>query len=184
MDEYLKVLGAAAFGALIGATLAWWNSRRTTQIKTAFDMHSEYFDDLVPQRELAVRFIASHKDAGDLAALWSIADAAKMEPVWRLVYFYERLWAAMEYRYIKRHLVPELFGASFNYWFEECFREQLVPVNDPIARHIADLHERIVEVKTSTEEQRVGWEAYRKVWQFKLLPADGAAGEGRPRSTR
>jgi len=162
--KFLQVFGAAAFGAILGATLAWIASRRAAKISTAFDMHREYFDTLVQSRESAVRFIQSHRDGGDLADLWRSVAADEMESVWKIVYFYERLWAALKHRYISRNLVSDLFGDSFNYWYEECFEQQLLPVNDPTARHIADLRARLL--KLATRKQIDGWQDYRKVWQL------------------
>jgi hypothetical protein len=164
MGGFLEVLGVAAFGAIVGATFTWWNSRRAIQVKTAFDMHSEYFGPLVPARESAVRFIAEHKTDGDLAVLWRTVDHDDMRPVWQLVYFYERLWAALKHGYIKPKLVLELFGDNLYYWHEECFRMQLVPVDDSTARHIADLFERLE--KEASEQQKAAWENYREVWQL------------------
>ena len=162
--EFLEVFGAAAFGAVLGAALAWFFDRRKVQVETAVDMHREYFDSLVEEREQMVRFIKNHRDGGDLAELWRSVDPKEMECVWKIVYFYERLWAALKHRYVSRKLVPDLFGDAFNYWYVECFEEKLVPVNDPTARHIADLRERLLNL--AGERQAADWEKYRQVWQL------------------
>lgn len=162
--EFLEVFGAAAFGALLGAALAWFFDRRKVQVETAFNMHREYFDSLVEERESMVRFIQKHRDGGDLAKLWRSVDPKEMECVWKIVYFYERLWAALTHGYVSRKLVPELFGAAFNYWYVECFDAKLVPVNDPIALHIADLRRRLLKLAGSGQVE--GWEKYRQVWQL------------------
>lgn len=162
--DLFRVLGAAAFGAVLGASIAWIVDRHKAQVATSFTMHREYFDALVEVREAAARFIATHRDHGTLADLWKTEQAADMECVWRIVYFYERLWVAMKYRYIKRKLVPDLFGYAFNYWYEECFEAQLVGVDDPTARHIADLRQLLVKMVDQTEVDR--WEKYRETWQL------------------
>jgi hypothetical protein len=168
MLRVLEVFGAAAFGACLGATLAWLVSKRRTQVQTAFDMHHEYFDSLVASRESAVRFIRDHPQ-GDLAQLWRSVSPAEMEPLWQIVYFYERLWVALKHHYINPKLVPELFGDSFNYWYQECFERQLVPVNDPTARHIADLRSRLLKRARAADVEV--WEKYRKVWQLESSDA-------------
>jgi hypothetical protein len=164
VDDVLQVFGAAAFGAILGASLAWIVDRRKAQVETAFAMHREYFDSLVEARELSARFVLRHRRDGDLASLWKTLSAADMECIWKIVYFYERLWVAMKHRYVSRSLVPDLFGDAFNYWYKECFEEQLVPIDDPTSRHIADLRTRVLA--TATKDQIAGWERYRQVWQL------------------
>jgi hypothetical protein len=164
----LEVFGVAAFGALLGASLAWLVDRRKVQIETAFDMHREYFDSLVKARELAVRFIRVHRGEGTLATLWQTENTEDMECIWKIVYFYERLWAALTHRYISRKLVPDLFGDAFNYWYKECFESMLLPIADPIARHIEALYEKMTQL--ASDDQVDGWHQYQEVWQ---LGADG-----------
>ena len=104
----LEVFGVATFGAVLGAALAWTVDRRKVQIETAFDMHREYFDSLVEAWESTVRFIRDHRGGGNLDELWRSVPAKEMECVWKIVYFYERLWVALKHHYISRSLVPDL----------------------------------------------------------------------------
>jgi hypothetical protein len=161
--NYLAVFGAAAFGALLGSALTWHFNKQKVQVDTAFAMHHEYSDELVREREELARFIDKYKDAGDWRDLWRALDPAEMACVWKIVYFYDRLSVAYEHRYIKRKLVPDLFGDAFNYWYSECFKEKLVPVNDPTARHIETLRNRLV--KHVSARQVEDWESYRRAWQ-------------------
>src|SRR4051812_48633728 len=107
--DYATVFGAAALGALLGSALTWHFNRQKVQVDTAFAMHREYSNDLVDDREAMVRLIAKYPN-GDYRELWRTVDPAEMACVWKIVYFYDRLSIAMKHRYIKRKLVPDLFG--------------------------------------------------------------------------
>jgi hypothetical protein len=159
----VDALLAAVLGATVAATLAWLGNRRSLRNTTAFEMHREYFDTLVGARDATVRFIASHPE-GTLDEHWRSVEAAEMLPIWQIVYFYERLWVAVKHRRISRHLVVDLFGDSFNYWYDACFAKQLLPVDDPTARHIGELHKRLLALADA--EQIKGWARYREVWRL------------------
>jgi hypothetical protein len=168
----MATFGAAVLGALVGSLFGWLTSRRAAQAATAFELHRQYFSELVDSRENATRFLRLHP-AGRLDELWRDLDQTEMRPIWEIVYFYERLWAAYRYRRLKRDLALDLFGASFNYWYAECFQERLVPIADPIAGHIADLHKRMRHRAIHRRRGGIahvsdvrGWDTYQSVWQL------------------
>jgi hypothetical protein len=159
---------AAALGAAVGAVLTQRTSRRNTQVRTAFEMHGEYFQSLIDSRDLATHFLQDHR--GDLAKYWRGPEAKEMRPLWDIVYFYERLWAALENGYLSRKLFPELFGDSFNWWYVMCFEHQLKPEDDPIGEHLAYLHEELTRLATPDRVRSM--EKYLDMWQLKPTNVD------------
>ena len=154
--------------AVHGALLAFFFDRRKTQITTAFQLHREYSDELVEEREGAVRFIRDHDGDGNLAELWRIEESDQMECVWKIVYFYERLSVALRHHQVSVKLAPDLFGDAFKFWYSECFETKLVGIDDPAARHILELRTQLNDI--STEQQREGWERYRTIWRLEPNP--------------
>jgi hypothetical protein len=163
---------AAAFGAAVAAFCSARASRRNTQIRTAFEMHREYFQSLIASRDLATRFLEEHRGS-DLAQYWRRLEAEEMRALWDIVYFYERLWAALENGYLSPKLFPELFGDSFNWWYVMCLEHQLVPLDDPIGKHLANLHGTLMTLATPVQIKSM--EAYLETWQLRPTSIDSSS---------
>jgi hypothetical protein len=162
MDYLLNIL-AGLIGVIAGAALSWLIGTRQSQVAATCKLHRVYHGAAMnDSRERAGRIVHKHPEA-TYVNLWYMLDPADAQHIWNVMYFYQRLWLAIEYRNVHRKLVPDLFGESFYWWYSNSFAGQLLPVNDEAARDIGSLRDWLIA--HSSEEQRMNWIAYRSTWK-------------------
>jgi hypothetical protein len=98
---------------VLGAGIAWFVSRRQHRLETAFAMHREFqAPEMTRSRSLAGKTVRVHPSES-FAAMRRKLTPEEMQHVWNVMYFYQRLWLAIEYksiheRYCSRHVWREL----------------------------------------------------------------------------
>jgi hypothetical protein len=119
--ELLATFLTNLLGTTIGAALAFWFALRQLAIQsrethhkrlfdTAFELHREFNSfEMTAARSQADRVLQQHL-LTKLDALYDTLPEETLRPVWLVIYFYERLWLAIENKQVDTKLVPELFG--------------------------------------------------------------------------
>jgi len=163
MDTALSVI-ASLLGVLVGASLARRAADSQRRLNFTFDLHREYnSSDMIRARHAAAELLRGHPglDYRDLRDQLGYSGAADLDQV---IYFFQRLWLAVEYGAVQEKYVSRLFGDSFSWWYELTFRAMLVPTATEMGADIDALQRWMVD--HSTEEQRQSWRgANLDVWR-------------------
>jgi hypothetical protein len=137
--ETLVSVGAGLIGTLVGAAIAWLAGSRQRRLETAFAMHREFHaSEMTHSRNLAGKTVREHRSE-TLDAIRRKLAPEQTQHVWNVLYFYQRLWLAINYGSIHKRYVPEMFGENFWWWYVKSYRDQLVPLDWQASRHIAAL---------------------------------------------
>ncbi|MGV0029371.1 hypothetical protein [Phormidesmis priestleyi] len=148
--ELLATFTTNLLGTTIGAALAFWFALRQLAIQsheahhkrlfdTAFELHREFNSfEMAVARSKADKVLQQHL-LTKLDALYNDLPEETLRPVLFVIYFYERLWLAIENKQVDTKLVPELFGDIFYWWFINCFETQLLPVGWQCCHRIQSL---------------------------------------------
>ncbi|MGY1503555.1 hypothetical protein ACW4TU_44530 [Streptomyces sp. QTS52] len=78
-----------------------------------------------------------------------------MSDLHQVIYFFQRLWLALEFGVLQEDYVPRLFGDTFSCWYDTTFCSMLVPTGTEMAQDSNALHDWLVD--HSTEEQQQHW---------------------------
>ncbi|MCI0387672.1 MAG: hypothetical protein MOB07_02725 [Acidobacteria bacterium] len=174
------IIGAAAGligafgGAAVGGWISWKIAHRQLQISTdqkklenVFNLHKDFNSESCHD---------SRTKAGKL--LWELTDSTfndmyKVDATsgyvhfWIVLNFYRRLWLAVKHKQVDERYVAELFGATFIWWWDNCFQSKL-PSTWESHRDINDLR-AWMEEHTSREEF-IRWQQMARIDRETNLP--------------
>ncbi|MFB8774946.1 hypothetical protein [Streptomyces broussonetiae] len=157
MSTVDSVVGVVAglLGVFTGASLARRAADHQRRITSTFDLHRElHGPDMMRARHAAGEIIEQHPDL-DYHELRALLGPSGVADLHHVVYFFQRLWIAIECGAVREEHVPRLFGDTFSWWYKRTFRSTLVPTPTEMARDIEALWHWL-ETR-STEEQRQRW---------------------------
>lgn len=151
------VISAAAslIGVVLGAVLSRFISHRQRRLEMTFDLHREYHAaDMMKARYGAAELLAEHPDL-DYAQLRREVGFLGIRDLRQVVFFYQRLWFAIENGALQDEYVPRLFGDSLSWWYLTSFESKLCPTSAEAGRDIERLWEWMNA--NSDDHQRSHW---------------------------
>src|SRR5918999_1620493 len=151
------VVGAVAslVGVLVGAALASVASGRQRRLAMTFELHRElHSTEMIRARHAAADLLAQYKGQ-DYKQIQDQIGALAMRDVHQVIFFFQRLWLAIEHKALKNEYITRLFGDTFSWWYQASFRAQLVPTHTEVGSDIEALWTWMQQ--HSTRQQRELW---------------------------
>ena len=146
---------ASLLGVLVGASLARRAADSQRRLKATFDLHRElHGSEMIRARHAAAEMIRHHPEL-DYSELRELVGFVGMADLHQVIYFFQRLWLAVEYGAVQEKYVSRLFGDAFSWWYELTFHAMLVPTATEMGRDVDALWQWMTD--HSTEEQRRSW---------------------------
>lgn len=124
-NDYLDFTSKVVTGGVLGAFISLMVTRGRERLKLTYDLHSELHNEGMSKvRRKTSQILKNHPDSkiGELDEL--VKDDSLS--VWLLIRFYQRLSIAVKHNFVKRKLVPELFGQLFCYWYLNFFKNNFI----------------------------------------------------------
>ncbi|GAA1434269.1 hypothetical protein GCM10009601_58440 [Streptomyces thermospinosisporus] len=160
------IVGAASslIGVFVGAYLSRLLADRQRRLTTTFDLHRELHSaDMIRARYAAAGIIAEHPGA-DYVQLQEQLGSEGISDLRQVIYFFQRLWIAIEHNALRNEYVPRLFGDTFSWWYEATFHANLVSTETEVGQDIQALHRWLSD--NATPAQTATWRgADRDVWR-------------------
>jgi hypothetical protein len=117
------VIGAAfgLIGVALGAFLGRLNADRQRRLQMTFDLHRELHSaDMTKARYAAAELLAKHEDL-EYVQLRKEVGMLTISDLRRVIYFFQRLWLAIENGALQDEYVPGLFGDTLSWWYMTSF---------------------------------------------------------------
>lgn len=151
------IIGAAfsLIGVALGAFLGRLNSDRQRRLQMTFDLHRELHSaDMTKARYAAAELLAEYENL-DYAQLREEVGALAISDLRRVIYFFQRLWLALENGALQDEYVPRLFGDTLSWWYMTSFESKLCSTTVEAGRDIEKLWKWINA--NASEQQRKLW---------------------------
>jgi len=137
-------------------------------------MHREFNSaEMIASRHKAAELLEAHPQQ-TIPQLRSALGRVEMQNVWDVVYFYQRLWLAIQYGSLRNKYVPKLFGDIFYWWYDRSFESQYVPCHTTISEDLDDLRKWLDD--HTTELQRKKWREANRAFATGSKSSGGADG--------
>ncbi|MFJ3670435.1 hypothetical protein ACIPSE_28670 [Streptomyces sp. NPDC090106] len=144
---------ASLAGVFVGASLTQRSANRQRRLSITFDLHQELHGaDMMRARHAAAQLVAQHpeRDYQELRDLFGFSGISDLQQV---VYFFQRLWIAIELGAVQDVYVVRLFGDTFSWWYDTTFRVMLVPTRTEMAHDIEALHAWMLTHASAAERE-------------------------------
>jgi len=136
MDDFYTVLLNASIGfigTIIGAAITWLVTNKAAKTQAVFKLLEEFnSEELLLSRHKVQNIKAIfHSAPGEtLDTIFGELTAEERFHVWQIIHFYQKLYVAIKHNRCNTDLVPELFGETFYWWYENCFTKVLIPMTE------------------------------------------------------
>jgi hypothetical protein len=150
METIIGVV-ASFVGVFVGASLTRRSADRQRRLTVTFDLHRELHGaEMMRARHAAAELVERHADKDYRELL----GAPGMSDLHQVIYFFQRLWLAIELGAVQEEYTARLFGDTFSWWYDTTFQRMLVPTQTEMARDIEALHGWLVNHSTEAQQQR------------------------------
>ncbi|MBO0657283.1 hypothetical protein J1792_32590 [Streptomyces triculaminicus] len=152
METIIGVV-ATLVGVFVGASLTQRSADRQRRLIATFDLHRELHGaEMMRARFAAAELVEQHADK-DYRELRDLLGAPAMSDLRQVIYFFQRLWLAIELGALHEECAARLFGDTFSWWYDTTFQSMLVPSETEMARDIEALHGWLVSHATEAQQQ-------------------------------
>ena len=154
MEPFLP-LASRLVGTVLGAAIAWFTTRRTDRLKTAFAMHREFHSSEMTRSRNEAGSTVRRYPSYDFDNMRRRLDQNDTQHVWNVMYFYQRLSLTVRYRSVHARYVGEMFGENFVWWYLKSYQKQLIMLDWQAARDVQQLNDWLI--KHATRERYQAW---------------------------
>ncbi|MGV9883694.1 hypothetical protein [Streptomyces sp. NPDC003006] len=145
---------ASFVGVFVGALLTRRSADRQRRLTVTFDLHRELQGaEMMRARHAAAELVEQYADK-DYRELRELLGASGVSDLHQVLYFFQRLWLAIELGALQKEYTARLFGDTFSWWYDTTFRSMLVPTQTEVAHDIEALHGWLVSHSTEAQQQR------------------------------
>ena len=131
----------AVLGAIAGSLVTWFISQRDKSFETTFSLHDEFFSsDMLRARGIADNYLMENQGT-HFRELYYSGDIDKMDSVFIVAEFYERLYLAFKHRRVRKPMATELFAEIFIYWYINYFKKGMAQSNWAAEKRLGELFE-------------------------------------------
>jgi hypothetical protein len=120
-------------GTLIGASITWWVAKRASAIAATLRLYEEWNSESMLATRHGVQEVKEFFDRDEKNTLDSRFRSIKPEQraaIWKIIYFYEKLYVMIDNNQCNKKLIPDLFGETFYWWYINCFEAKLLPLEN------------------------------------------------------
>ena len=121
-------------GTIIGASITWWVTKRANVIAATLRLYEEWNSESMLATRHGVQEVKEFFDHDEKNTLDSRFRSIKPEQraaIWKIIYFYEKLYVMIDNNQCNKKLIPDLFGETFYWWYINCFEAKLLPLENP-----------------------------------------------------
>ncbi len=136
MNEINNILLSALLGfigTIIGASITWWVAKRANVIAATLRLYEEWNSESMLATRHGVQEVKEFFDRDEKNSLDSRFRSIKPEQraaIWKIIYFYEKLYVMIDNNQCNKRLIPDLFGETFYWWYINCFEAKLLPLEN------------------------------------------------------
>lgn len=134
MEEINNLLLSTCF-AFIGWSLGALITRRLVKkdkaTATTLRLYDEWNSESMLATRHAIQEVREFFDRDEKNNLESRHRSLRPEDragIWKIIYFYEKLFVLIDNKECDEKLIPDLFGETFYWWYRNCFEAKLVPL--------------------------------------------------------
>ncbi|WP_369033953.1 hypothetical protein [Streptomyces adonidis] len=154
METIIGVVASLA-GVFVGASLTQRSADRQRRLSVTFDLHQElHGPEMMRARHAAAELVEQYADK-DYQELRDLLGFSGISDLQQVIYFFQRLWLAIEFGALQQGYAVRLFGDTFSWWYDTTFHSMLIPTQTEMAHDIESLHAWML--RHSSEEQRQRW---------------------------
>jgi len=135
MDGFTASTLSGLIGALCGSSIAYFLTRKSQKVIFTFDLHKEFNTvEMGRHRYKAEELIKKHPTL-NFDQLGE-KDTEKMDSLYVILRFYQRLGLAVKNAQVHEELVREMFSTNFYYWYYGSFEPGFIKYNKNGSEHL------------------------------------------------
>ena len=134
MEETTNIFISTALGfigTVVGASVTWWVTKKASATATTLRLYEEWnSESMLATRHgvQEVREFFDRNEKNNLDSRYRSLNPEQRASIWKIIFFYEKLYVMIDNNQCNRRLVPDLFGETFYWWYLNCFEAKLLPL--------------------------------------------------------
>ena len=139
MNEMTSILLSTALGLvgmLIVSSVTWWVTKKATATEATLRLYEEWNSESMIATRHTIQEAKEFFDRDEKTPFDSKFRSISPENrahIWKIIYFYEKLYVMVSNHQCNNKLIPDLFGETFYWWYVNCFESKLLPLENRIS---------------------------------------------------